>query len=462
MDKSVGKFKKITKIFFLGSFLWFLFKRKKKSKDICLKDLEYNFYDFLKKEKNEAGQLLSQEESVEEFINDSSSIFKDYFIPHRGNGHHPKILRKKQLLIVLILAIVIKSSFVLYLFFLYPNNGEMSADIQRDVLVLLNEERTSLGLRPLTLNQSLTNSAFAKAEDMLINNYFAHESLDGRMPWDWVSRKDYPYLYIGENLGMNFASADSVHRALMNSPSHKKNILNEKYTDVGVIVVKGALDGRETNILVQIFGTEKKPEPVSSAFVAISPVKIDDSLFENTKTENLENKIEVASSEIFFETVSEEVEKISENKPDNKAGVLKEENILSDNSTETPEKVEEINLVSSSSLMLGDLAKTKIEKQVVGSEVLESNLATEVNLIESTDTSDRYVLAAKISDYLNYILLGLLVLMSVFLMINIVVRFEVQHKPVIVQTLLLLILLFGIYSTRFHFLEKIPNYIALY
>ncbi len=475
MSKLAGKFKKFTKIFLLGGFLWFLFKREKKSKDICLKDLEYNFYDFLKEEKREIGELVNNKENIDEYIEDSSSIFKDYFVPHRGNGHHPKILRKKQLLIVLILAVLMKASLVTYLFFLYPNNGKMSEDIQRDVYVLLNKERESAGLKPLLLNHSLYYSAEAKALDMISNNYFAHEGLDGKMPWDWVSRKDYPYLYIGENLGMNFASAESVHRALMNSPSHKKNIMNEKYTDIGLIVTRGNLNGKETNILVQIFGAEKKPEPAESEIVVMAPLEKNESLVEKEEIPKKDDKTEVASSEITFEEETKEQKSaVAEIETEKKIIALREkiekdldieeENIIMDDSSLDSSKgdVEE-SVSSSSSLMLGDLAKTNTENDVIEvDDFMIANLDREMSYVASIDNNDKYMIATRISDYINYFILGLLVLMSLFLMVNIFVRFEVQHKPVIVQTLLLIILLFGIYSTHFHFLEKIPNYIALY
>ena len=74
----------------------------------------------------------------------------------------------------------------------------------------------------------MSASALAKAEDMAINNYFAHYSPNGKKPWDWINRDNYAYLFVGENLAINFTSAEAVHEALMNSPTHRQNILNEK------------------------------------------------------------------------------------------------------------------------------------------------------------------------------------------------------------------------------------------
>jgi len=93
---------------------------------------------------------------------------------------------------------------------------------------------------------------------------------------------------------------------------------------------------------------------------------------------------------------------------------------------------------------------------------LEKDLNNKIEFVADTKINDKYTFAARVSDYSNMLLLGLLILMSVALFINIFVRLEVQHKPAIVQTLLLLVLLLGLYSTHLHFLEDLPNYITLF
>jgi hypothetical protein len=65
----------------------------------------------------------------------------------------------------------------------------------------------------------------------------------------------YKYRYAGENLARDFSSASSAVDAWMNSPSHRDNILNGNYKDVGIGVVEGNLGGADTTIIVQFFGT---------------------------------------------------------------------------------------------------------------------------------------------------------------------------------------------------------------
>ena len=441
------------KFLFLGGFLLFLFKKEEKEKGFGLKDLEHNFIDFVHKEGKEVDELIHHKEDIGEYIEDSESIFRDYFIPHKGNDHHPKILRKKPLFAVLALALLFKVSLVSYLFFIYPNDGSMNEDIQMGVFNMLNGERAANGLEPLELNQSLLASATDKAEDMIVNNYFAHESLDGRMPWDFVSRRDYPYLFIGENLGMSFSSALSVHNALMNSPSHKKNILNENYTDIGVIVKRGVINGKDTNILVQLFGTEKKVEMIPNPEIAIAVVE------KNEIVQEIE-EVKVLAEEVVKES-EPEIKEIIEEKREEKIVLITKEDIDSLKQRIELENKQESIVSSTSPLMLGDRAKIYIEKKVVEPN-LELDLSDEMKFVAGVNSSDKYSMATRASDYLNILLIGVLFMMSVAMFLNIFVRIRVQHKPVLIQTFLLLVLLFGIYSTKLHFLENLPSYITIF
>ena len=459
---------------FLGGFLLFLFRRKEKEKGFSLSDLEHNFIDFVHKEGKEVDELIHHKEDIGEYIEDSGSIFRDYFIPHKGNGHHPKILRKKPLFAVLAMALLFKISLVSYLFFIYPNDGSMNEDIQMGVFNMLNEERASSGLEPLELNQSLLASATDKVDNMIEDDYFAHKSLDGRMPWDYVSRRDYPYLFIGENLGMSFSSALSVHDALMNSPSHKKNILNEKYTDVGVIVKRGVINGKETNILVQLFGSQRKEELIPNPVLAKldTPEKVE--TVPEVIVKKIEDKIEpeitvekiVPKTEDIpvkgLDNVEDRIEPEKENIDAEKIALISKEDINILKQKIESEKLNKEEIISSTSpLMLGDGAKAYVEKKIV-----EPNLELELNnnmeFVTGVDSSDKYSMAARASDYLNVLLIGLMLLMSVAMFLNIFVRIRIQHKPVLIQSFLLLVLLFGIYSTKLHFLENIPSYITIF
>lgn len=123
-----------------------------------------------------------------------------------------------------------------------------------DLLNSTNNMRTERGLSALKLNGQLSRAAEAKAQDMLEKDYWAHESPDGKEPWDFIVGAGYDYLYAGENLAVDFNESQNVVEAWYESPSHRANLLNDKYTEIGFAVVDGELEGRKTTLVVQMFG----------------------------------------------------------------------------------------------------------------------------------------------------------------------------------------------------------------
>src|SRR6185436_7850636 len=99
---------------------------------------------------------------------------------------------------------------------------------------------------------TLNKAAMAKAQDMVKNGYFAHESPQGISPWYWFKQAGYVYKYAGENLAVGFVDSKTVYDAWFNSPSHKANLLNKNYTQVGTAIVSG-FDGNSI-VVVQEFG----------------------------------------------------------------------------------------------------------------------------------------------------------------------------------------------------------------
>jgi len=96
---------------------------------------------------------------------------------------------------------------------------------------------------------------------MLAKGYWAHFAPDGTSPWSFFLSFGYKYKYAGENLARDFPDASSAVTAWMNSPSHRENILNPNYEDIGIGVVEGSLAGADTTIIVQFFGTPLSGSP---------------------------------------------------------------------------------------------------------------------------------------------------------------------------------------------------------
>jgi uncharacterized protein YkwD len=123
------------------------------------------------------------------------------------------------------------------------------------IISATNKERVSLGLTPLRESLNLDNSASFKAADMFARQYFEHQSPDGKSVADLVQNEGYQYIMIGENLALgNFENNEAVVTAWMNSPGHRANILNLRYTEIGIGLIKGNYKGNEVWFAVQHFG----------------------------------------------------------------------------------------------------------------------------------------------------------------------------------------------------------------
>lgn len=182
------------------------------------------------------------------------------FVPHESNNQKARVLHSGPLafMAVVLIAFQIILSVGSRAF---PRVLGYAANISpAEVVRLTNEQRTQNGLSPLSLNSTLSSAAQAKGQDMLAKGYWAHFAPDGTSPWSFFVNFGYKYRYAGENLARDFSDAPSAVSAWMNSPSHRENILNPNYKEVGIGVVEGNLAGTDTTIIVQFFGT-----PVSSA-----------------------------------------------------------------------------------------------------------------------------------------------------------------------------------------------------
>lgn len=101
-----------------------------------------------------------------------------------------------------------------------------------------NSKRASSGSQALKLNESLNSAAQAKANDMVSKNYWSHVSPDGDEPWIYFENANYNYLKASENLAYGFKSSDSTVNGWMNSPSHKKTMLDKDVQEVGFGIAK--------------------------------------------------------------------------------------------------------------------------------------------------------------------------------------------------------------------------------
>jgi uncharacterized protein YkwD len=128
------------------------------------------------------------------------------------------------------------------------------------IIYYTNIERQKAGLKQLIKNEKLNKSASEKVDDMFTKQYFEHKSPDGKTAADLVDSLGYGFKIVGENLALGIFSTDKVLvQAWMDSPTHRANILNPKYTEMGASVGVAGYKGQRQWMAVQHFA---KPIPL--------------------------------------------------------------------------------------------------------------------------------------------------------------------------------------------------------
>lgn len=295
---------------------------------------------------------------------------KSLFIPCKENNYRPKFLESRLLFYCLILLLILKL-FTIPFFLFFPKNVFFATIIESTLINFTNQYRQSLGLPALKENPQLEQTALLKAQDMLEKNYFSHYSPEGISPWHWFGISGYKYKVAGENLAIGFLDSEQVHNAWLVSPTHRANLLNPNFQEIGIGILKGDFQGKETTVVVQLFAS-----PV------VSPTK-------------------------------EEVKPVEEKPRKVEKEEIKEE-----------EKVE------------------KIEKELVSQpkEPVDSALT----ISPSRPTLAREELTFKLLSFLSFdyhrllqmIIYGFLLLIIFSLIINIFVRFDIQHPDLIFKTII--------------------------
>jgi hypothetical protein len=200
------------------------------------------------------------------------------FTPHHTNNFRAKLLHNSGIFAILGIVVVgnifirLLASPALHIL------GFTSSVTIDEVVRATNEARAAAGLKQLSYNEKLADAARRKAANMYSENYWAHNSPTGKNPWVWFKEAGYSYVYAGENLAKDFGSTDRLMAAWMASPTHRDNVVNSKYSEIGIAVVPGSLQGQETVLVVQLFGAPSGgsvPKNASLDSNAIQVVPID-------------------------------------------------------------------------------------------------------------------------------------------------------------------------------------------
>ncbi|WP_458406859.1 CAP domain-containing protein [Anaerotignum sp.] len=100
------------------------------------------------------------------------------------------------------------------------------------VVDLVNEERAKENLAPVTLDRAATTAAQVRAEEAKC--CWSHTRPDGRKCFTALTEAGVIYRAAGENLAGRIATPEKVVQAWMDSPGHRKNIMNPRYSQIGI------------------------------------------------------------------------------------------------------------------------------------------------------------------------------------------------------------------------------------
>lgn len=114
--------------------------------------------------------------------------------------------------------------------------------LEAQMLDLINQERTSRGLRLLEADPELTEVARSHSADMFARGYFSHYTPEGEDPFDRMRESGVRFRAAGENLAIA-PTLQMAHTGLMNSPGHRANILRPAFGRVGIGIMSGGRRG---------------------------------------------------------------------------------------------------------------------------------------------------------------------------------------------------------------------------
>jgi uncharacterized protein YkwD len=127
-----------------------------------------------------------------------------------------------------------------------PTAQTSTVALANSALCLVNQERTSRGLKPLKSNRRLVKAATGHARDMVAHGYFSHDSASGGTFVDRIRKAGYvpprALPTLGEDLAWgsgSFGTPREIVQGWMNSPGHRANILERKFHEAGMGVAFG-------------------------------------------------------------------------------------------------------------------------------------------------------------------------------------------------------------------------------
>src|SRR6476620_5452141 len=122
-----------------------------------------------------------------------------------------------------------------------PTAQTSTVALANSALCLVNQERSSRGLKPLKSNRRLAKAAGGHARDMVTRGYFSHDSTNGATFVDRIRKAAYlpgrALPTLGEDLAWGSGELGTPREIVagwMNSPTHRANILEPQFKEAGM------------------------------------------------------------------------------------------------------------------------------------------------------------------------------------------------------------------------------------
>lgn len=333
------------------------------------------------------------------------------FIPHEENGFRPDFLERFSIGVMLVLVLITFAIANIQAMFWTASDWMVSSVLPSVIINLTNEERSDDALGSLTRSALLDQAAQLKAEHMAEEGYFAHYAPDGTSPWYWFDEVSYNYQKAGENLAVHFNDSGKVVDAWMDSPSHRANILNGEYTEIGVGTAKGEYKGSKTVFVVQLFGTPNTQSPVTNTVVS------------NVELSSTSSSPQLASAEqtddiLGEETVEVQVPPVLETVPEEVPETVQEPPVVEETFTEVTQEDGTTTIFSDTATTVNDSAPVIAQMDSGG---------TQPPTAEPVNVSGIVRSITQPSIWLQMVYFILAVVVVIALLISIVVEWRKQH-----------------------------------
>ncbi|AKM82865.1 hypothetical protein A2422_02750 [Candidatus Woesebacteria bacterium RIFOXYC1_FULL_31_51] len=158
-------------------------------------------------------------------------------------------------------SIIISSAIFIFafVFLAIPNLVKASGLSVENVYNEVNQTRIQNGQLALKKNNLLTLAAQRKAQDLISYGYWAHNNpTTGATPWKFILATGYRGRLAGENLGRDYGDTGSLIGAWLASPTHKQNLLSNRYKETGIALATGVVNGQTRTVIVQMFGEPRQ------------------------------------------------------------------------------------------------------------------------------------------------------------------------------------------------------------